>query len=362
VESGVGFHLASASTETALTLARKLLSKGLAYEKLRSVYYDVTRDKEYGRLLHTDLTKLSLGKTVDMDAYVKDSPHDFTLLKRVSLQDLKLGDALQTPWGNVRPSWFLQMASIAASNLPAVSVVFSGEDKCFPHLDNLRAIWSSGAGLSPAAWMAGGLVQEKREEQTGESACLIRLVEGGAHPLTIRMWLLSTAYRKPLALTKDALSMWEKNRLRFQDATAALGERARGASISGAAREGDLYAAFSAAIEDDLGFYRFWPELFSRHRDLNAAMSGESFPAQDACDGYAQMMTINAVLGVLDQNALPVPESQWPEKAASLVAERERARAVKDYPQADALRQTLLAAGFRLEDAPGGVRLFKTGG
>ena len=360
---GVGqdtrFSLASASTETALSMTRTLLSKGLAYEKLRSVYYDVTRDKEYGRLLHTDLTKLSLGKTVDMEAYVKDSPHDFTLLKRVSLQDLKLGDALQTSWGNVRPSWFLQMASAARESLTAISAVFSGEDKGFPHLDNLRAIWANGVGVSPAVWMLGGLAQGRNERGEEGGPCLFRMLESGVHPLTIRLWLLSTAYRKPLALTGEALSMWEKNRLRVQDLAGALTECAHGAASRKEAGEGALEEAFTAALEDDLGLYRFWPALFSRCRDLNAEIAEKNLSPEEAARGLADVMAVDETLGLLDASALPVPQGDWPERTANLVAKREEARARRNYDEADALRAAIAETGYRLEDAPGGIRLFR---
>ena len=156
--SGALFPLAGEALEEALAMTRRLLSKGLAYEKLRSVYFDVARDKAYGALLGLDMSKLAIGKTVDLLAYAKDHPRDFTLLKRVSLKDLKAGDALATPWGNVRPSWFLQMAAVAVRALPSVAAVLTDEDKTFPHLENLRAIWSSGASLSPVAWLAGGRV------------------------------------------------------------------------------------------------------------------------------------------------------------------------------------------------------------
>ncbi|OLN30562.1 Cysteine synthase [Desulfovibrio sp. DV] len=156
--AGAVFPLAGDALEESLSMTRKLMDKGLAYEKLRSVYFDVARDKAYGRLLGLDMTKLALGKTVDLDSYAKDHPRDFTLLKRVSLKDLKAGDILVTPWGNVRPSWFLQMAAAAAKTLPAVTVVVADEDKTFPHLENLRAIWARRGRAFPRrpGWPAAG--------------------------------------------------------------------------------------------------------------------------------------------------------------------------------------------------------------
>ncbi|MDO9631975.1 MAG: cysteine synthase, partial [Humidesulfovibrio sp.] len=147
------FEPASASVPKALDICRKLLGKGQAYEKLRSVYFDVRRDKRYGNMHLMDMDKLSVGKTVDLDDYVKDNPLDFTLLKRASLQDLKLGDVIETEWGNVRPSWFVQIAVAGLAALGRVDVLVAGEDHQFPHLENLRVVWSA-AGVEPKAWLA----------------------------------------------------------------------------------------------------------------------------------------------------------------------------------------------------------------
>ena len=72
VADTVNFPLSSASEKTALNLCRKLLGKGLAYEKLRSVYFDVFRDKRYGEIGAMDMDKVSGGRTVDLGAYVKE--------------------------------------------------------------------------------------------------------------------------------------------------------------------------------------------------------------------------------------------------------------------------------------------------
>ena len=360
--SGAAFPLAGEALDEALAMTRKLMDKGLAYEKLRSVYFDVARDKAYGRLLGLDMTKLALGKTVDLDSYAKDHPRDFTLLKRVSLKDLKAGDVLVTPWGNVRPSWFLQMAATAAKALPAVTVVVTDEDKTFPHLENLRAIWTGGVGLSPAAWLAGGRVAG------GEGAegvpTLAELLGYGVHPLAIRAWLLSTSYHKPLSATPEALAMWERNRSRVQELAANLHLAAtgEGAPSPAAATEAErLEAALEAALADDLAVYHFWPALFAFCRFANGGLAAGGLPPGDAARLLAALGRADAALLLLDPTRLPVPRPRWPAEAARLVAERLAARQSKDFVRADSLRAAIEALGYRVEDAADGVRLFPQG-
>ena len=341
-------------------MTRKLTGRGLAYEKLRSVYFDVARDKAYGRLCGTDLSKLAPGKTVDLDAYAKDSPLDFTLLKRVSLKDLKAGDALATPWGNVRPSWFLQMAAAATLALPSVTVVLTDEDKSFPHLENLRAIWASGAGLAPAAWLVGGRVSE-REGHEGETPQLDALLALGVHPLTVRAWLLSTSYRKPLLASPAVLRMWERNRLKVQELAANLWlaprEEGRG-SPEVDARCRNLAESLETAVADDLSVAHFWPELFSFCRFGNGLVAAGRLSPADAERLAVTLADADALLGLLDRSGLPLPRRQWPSEVAGLVAERHKARVARDFPRADVLRAEIATQGFRVEDSIDGARLY----
>lgn len=359
----VAWTLASDAVDEALTLTRKLTGRGLAYEKLRSVYFDVTRDKAYGRLCGTDLSTLSPGKTVDLLAYAKDSPLDFTVLKRVSLKDLKAGDALATPWGNVRPSWFLQMAAAALHALPSVTVMLTDEDKTFPHLENLRAIWAGGAGLAPAAWLVGGRISA-REGHQGEAPELDELLALGVHPLAIRAWLLSTSYRKPLVATAEALRMWERNRERVQELAAnlALAPRTDGqASPEVAARCRNLTESLEAAVADDLSVVHFWPELFAFCRFANGLVAAGRLATADAGRLSDALTDADALLGLLDPAHLPLPRRHWPTAVAGLVAERHKARAAKDFSRADGIRADLLAQGFRVEDTADGARLYPAG-
>jgi cysteinyl-tRNA synthetase len=152
---------ASENIDGMLALVEKLMEKGYAYEKLRSVYFDISKVDDYGCLSHIDVRKVQAGKTVDLDDYEKDSPGDFTLLKRSTLSELKRGIYFKTRWGNVRPSWHLECAEISLQYLAdTFDVHASGADVVFPHCENVWPItglirnWSwSGARKCPAPWI-----------------------------------------------------------------------------------------------------------------------------------------------------------------------------------------------------------------
>jgi len=357
VSDNVLFPLAGASQERALGLARKLLAKGQAYEKLRSVYFDVTRDKTYGRTSCVDTAGINVGHTVDLADYVKDNPADFTLLKRATLQDLKLGDVLETEWGKVRPSWFLQLAAAALDSLGTVSVMLVAEAHRFPHLDNFSAIWSAGAGVRPLAWMVSQPVTPREADlELPTLADALGLADSGA---ALRLWLLSSSYLKALAYSPESLAMWSRNQRRLQDAyvTASLGAKGAGMSPEMEQAVYDLKTAFATALDENLDLAHFWPVLFAFAKTVNAR-SGK-LTAPEAAAAAEQLQACDRVLGFLDHARLPLAPADWPAEAAALVKEREEARKTRDFARADALRDALAAMSLRLEDHPQGPRLYR---
>lgn len=358
VSESVLFPLAGDSQERALGLARKLLAKGQAYEKLRSVYFDVTRDKTYGRTSCVDTAGMNFGYTVDLADYVKENPADFTLLKRATLQDLKLGDVLETEWGKVRPSWFLQLAATALDALGKVSVMLVAESHRFPHLDNFSAIWSAGAGVRPMAWMVSQPVNPRDPGETVPSLPeALKLADSGA---ALRLWLLSSSYLKSLAYSPESLIMWTKNQHRLQDAyvAASLGGTGEGMAPELEQAIYDLKTSFVTALDDNLDLAHFWPSLFAFAKTINARAG--KLTAAEAGLIAEQLLACDRVLGFLDHSRLPLSTGNWPREAAELVRRREEARKAKNFVLADELRAELASMGLRLEDHPLGARLYRT--
>ncbi len=195
--------------DTIIQFTKSLMSKGLAYEKLRSVYFDLSKSSNYGVLSRVDPKKIRLGKTVDLEAYEKLNPRDFTLLKRSTLAELKQGVFLKTDWGNVLPTWHIAAASVAIHDLGSpIDIHVSSVDFLFPHLENLREIGEALTGKPFAnIWMLCERIwssqQEKQESHLDENLCVREFIAAGYTPMEIRYWLLNTHYRKPIHITAE---------------------------------------------------------------------------------------------------------------------------------------------------------------
>ncbi|EFI35675.1 cysteine synthase B [Desulfonatronospira thiodismutans ASO3-1] len=359
------FLPAAGSLDTGIEMCNKLLSRGLAYEKLRCVYFDVGRDRDYGLLAGIDPEKIISGKTVDLEDYVKDSPRDFTLLKRASLKDLKEENVLKTKWGNVRPSWYLQMAAVAAENAGHLDLVMAGEAHLFPHLDNLLSIWKGSTSLRPQCWSLALPVhhQEKGEPLPGIQEMAREM--GGFHPL--RMWLMSVSYHRPLMFSPKNLEMWVKNWKRLQELMGKLKICARGtrpdketgSEVEKQCRE--LGPALSGCLDDDLALYKFWPQLFEFCRKMQKLLDENLMDVRDAGSCLHHLQGLDSILKIIDWQALPLAENEYPVQISELLQARARAKEAKDFVAADELRDRALSSGFRLVDTRDGTRVYPAG-
>ncbi len=340
--------------EDMLALAKKLLAKGYAYEKHRSVYFDISRFKGYGRLSQVDLSKIRLGKTCDLDDYEKDNPCDFTLLKRAKLAELKRGLYFTTEWGNVRPSWHLECAAMALRHLgDSFDIVTGGANLVFPHHENVLAICEAATGKPLARyWLHAEPVLAVRDGEEGqEEALTVRsLLEAGVAGEDLRYLLLATHYRKTLHISREALESAKRSRQRLDYFLLRLSRVQGGGGWPDLAEHlATLEGDFVAALDDDLNIAGALAALFHFLRQANTRLDQGLLDEKGAQEILAVYRQLDQVLGVMQ-----VPEEAEDAQIAALVAAREAARQQKDWPRADQLRQELAAQGIEVQDTPSG--------
>ncbi|MBU2488485.1 MAG: cysteine synthase [Proteobacteria bacterium] len=352
VSEDIQYLRASEHVDEMTALARKLADKGFAYEKLRSLYFDISRLAEYGKLSGLDLDKIRVGATVDLDEYEKDNPRDFTLFKRSRLADLKRGIYMKTPWGNARPSWHIQCAAVAVSALgESFDLHVSSRELLFPHHENERAISMALTGKPLSRyWLHCEHVEVESWPgvEPGESISLDHLLSAGYTGREVRYWLVASDYKKPLVLSPG----------RLDNARAALArlDRFAGAltAASGAAPWPeldqtlyDLKTGFTTAMNDDLSVLPALATLFSLVKAVNRALAAGLLDAQAAEKVREGFFRIHDVVGVLDLSAAPLDD-----RARVLMEEREAARKDRDFERADAIRRELEAMGVMIRDCP----------
>jgi cysteinyl-tRNA synthetase len=340
-----------------IELAARLTGKGYAYEKFRSIYFDISRFRDYGKLSRIDLDKMRLGKTVDLERYEKGNPRDFTLLKRSTLSELKKGIFFQTQWGNVRPSWHLECPVMAHRFFGDThDIQTGGVDLIFPHHENAIAISRAVTGRPPANfWIHHELVMvEGKKPVEGKQAdpyAIRNLIQKGYTGREIRYWLISHHHNKPLSFSYRKLDMAKKTLSNLDTFIQKLHLCSRGPSQADMDQVVyDLKHKFTEAMDDDLNIAKALAALFEFAREINKRMDSAGLAEEDMVKVLEALKTVNAVLGVMRLE----PKGRDREVEA-LVMEREEARKRKDWGAADHIRDALRKIGVELTDTKEGT-------
>ncbi|MBW1896312.1 MAG: cysteine--tRNA ligase, partial [Deltaproteobacteria bacterium] len=341
---------ASEHVEDMLSLTGRLVEKGFAYEKLRSVYFDISRHPDYGKLSGIDLDKIKLGSTVDLDEYEKDNPRDFTLLKRARLSELRRGIYTKTEWGQVRPSWHIESTAIAMKYLGETFDIYtSSRDMIFPHHENEMAI-SGVLTEKPLAryWILAELVLSggKKAPADDRMAHVQDLLERGYSGRVIRYWALSHHYRKPLHLSYQALDQASGAIRRLDEYSNLLRNVENGRPYRDLDQLlYDIRTGFSDAMDDDLNAPSAMASLFRIVRKVNGLIVKEEL------DQHAAMQILDAFKGVdTVLNIFDLEEKPEGAEVERMILEREEARGRKDWELADRIRERLRAMGVKPRD------------
>jgi cysteinyl-tRNA synthetase len=349
---------ASENADVMLKIVEKLVDKDYAYEKLHSVYYNISKLTDYGALSNINLGKTRQGKSIDLDDYEKDSPADFALLKRSSLAELKRGIYYKTVWGNVRPSWHLECAAVSNKYLGATyDIHVSGADEIFPHCENVLAINKTFSGSNgPNYWINAELVMvagRKMSRSLNNALPLSQLRECGYSGTDIRFFLLGVHYRKPINYSEGALQT-AKNTVKkiniFISRLNAVNNDNKEAFTEIDQLIYDLKHDFTAALDDDLNVAGALAALFNFIGKINFPMTQSMINRNNAQKILTALENINEVLGIMD-----FKEQVIQEEISELIDKRETARKVHNWKEADSYRAQLAELGVDVLDTSQGV-------
>ena len=358
---------ATAYIPVMVAFIERLVERGSAYRAADgSVYYAVTSFDDYGRLSGKGGGDDAGRARIDAGDFEKRDPRDFALWKPAQPVDREVGAVWDSPWGPGRPGWHLECSVMATSLLgDTIDIHLGGEDLLFPHHENEIAQSEAATGQPFARfWLHVKHLKvdaRKMSKSLGNFHTVRELLDEGYDPAAIRWTLLSAHYRSELNFTRDGLDDATASvqrlldfRRRVQDAGEVPGD-----ATELAARSREHLAAFGRALDRDLNAPRALAALWTLAREVNTALDGAGGGMAGAdreavLDALAGM---DAVLGILDlaESSRKVAGADE-DHVRGLVEARERARAARDFAEADRIRDELAAEGIRLEDTSEGTR------
>jgi cysteinyl-tRNA synthetase len=340
----------------------------------RDVWFAVDTFPSYGVLSgrQESLDEALVGARKELEPGKRD-PRDFALWKSA-----KPGEpAWDSPWGPGRPGWHIECSAMVRTTLgDTIDVHSGGQDLIFPHHENERAQSEALLGQPFVRyWAHVGLVETAGGEKMSHSLLNFRTVQdvlAAYDPMALRLYLLQTHYRAPLAFKEEALAGAARGLARLRSAAEerppppssrraappnAGGSEARetsgeerGASGDGGGLAAEARARFEAAMDDDFNTSAALAALFDLASSLNARRQDA---APEVAEGRALLRELAGALG-LDL----APRAAAPSQAAAepfvelLLDVRRELRAAKQWALADRVRDGLRERGVVVEDHP----------
>jgi cysteinyl-tRNA synthetase len=374
--------------EEIVTLIDRLVSGGAAYTADGDVYFDISASKEYGKLSNRKAEDQEAGGRA-LASTGKKNQGDFALWKSA-----KAGEpAWDSPWGKGRPGWHIECSAMSMKYLgESFDIHAGGMDLIFPHHENEIVQSETATGkIFSKVWLHNGLTRMKTKggaaDKMSKSLGNVRELESvlddyGAD--TIRFFILSTHYRRPIDFSEEAVSAVRKglNGLHrlfdrvervsrknpFDDLTPL--DRVEVENISDARQSFindtfDLKLAYLESLDDDFNTAGAIGHLYELSNRINRFIDDEQLEKSDDRDamsillgGTATFIELGGLIGLFERQptggGAQAETDQIVDKLMEILIQcRADARTRKDFAQADSIRDRLAEVGVSLEDRPG---------
>ncbi len=298
----------------------ELIERGHAYESQGDVYFRVASYPEYGQLS---------GQRPDQVEEQEPNPRkedhrDFALWKANKPGEDTWWDS---PWGRGRPGWHIECSVMAEELLgPVFEIHGGGIDLVFPHHENELAQSRSLGHPFAEIWAHNGLLRftgSKMSKSEGNVVTIREAIDQWGRE-TILVFFLTAHWSKPIDFSDETLTAAAAR-------VEGLRDVFRGPSEPAPAGE---WERFEAALEDDFNT-----------PDALAVMHG-----------WRDHELLRRALDIFGLASL-AEERQAPPEVVELARQRQEARAVRDFDEADRLRAEIEAAGWEARDAADGFQL-----
>ena len=366
------YAIATQHIQEMITLVRRLLERGYAYEAEDGVYFRIDKFERYGRLAGLDPRTLQAGASgrVDKDEYDKEQVGDFVLWKRSKPDE----PFWHSPWGPGRPGWHIECSAMSMKYLgETIDISGGGEDNLFPHHENSIAQSEAITGKPYVRyWMHVRHLKVGSEKMSKSTENFLTVQEALQQysAATLRLFLLTTHYRKPSTFSAKEMQRTHQQVERLRQIVHRLQalsnvpgnitkNQANDDSVS------KVRTQFETALLDDFNTGRAINHLFrgislvQRELETRTTLSETEAPAwlqffEEAGTILLGELYPREILSQLNPTVVSLIEL--------LLSERARLREEHQYQRADRIRSALDMVGVEIVDTATGTRWWTKSG
>ncbi len=347
--------------EEIIDLIQILLDKGRAYVADGTVYYDVSKVEEYGKLSGNKAEALEAGARIEVDPK-KRTPADFVLWKKQ-----KPGEpAWSSPWGKGRPGWHVECSVMAMKYLgETLDIHGGGKDLIFPHHEN-EIVQSESASGKPFAkyWLHNEWLTvngEKMSKSLGNFITAHEAIEKYGSQV-VRFFLASIHYRSPIDFNDRSLKQAKRSLEKFLNTMEKfdeLGERkhkkANGEDLLKKVEK--TRQKFEEAMDNDFNTPLAVSALSSLIREINQYVKDHVEINAEVKEKITKIAKglMEDILGIKIERQKPETDKLVADLMNLIIDMRQHLRERQDWKATDKIRTKLRALGLVLEDKPEGT-------
>lgn len=313
---------------------KRLNEKGFAYEISDGIYFNLKKFKDYGKLSKRKTLKAEDAVSRIDENKEKINKGDFCLWKFS-----KEGEpSWETEIGAGRPGWHIEDTAITEHFFgPQYDMHGGARDLIFPHHEAEIAQMESISGKKPLVryWLHTGFlnISKKKMSKSLKNFFTIREILEKYDASTLRLFFISTHYRSQIDFSEKNLAQAQNTLQRLND---FLIKTKNGKDTLEDKYYKKVKEDFIKAMDDDFDTPKALAVIFDFIKEINKKDGGKK--------AYDLMMEFDKIFNILEK------ETKIPEEILSLVKEREKARARRDFKHSDIIRDLIKEKGYIIED------------
>ncbi len=318
-----------------IEMINQLIKKDFAYEKNKHVYFEVNKFTDYGQLSNKKLEDLIAGSRIEISDNKKNS-EDFVLWKPSGKDE----PAWDSPWGKGRPGWHLECSAMSKKFLgDEFDIHGGGIDLLFPHHENeiAQSRCANDSKIFAKYWIHNAFITMSNEKMAKSQGNILKIKDfrNKISGQVIRLALMSAHYKQPLDWSDKLIN----------DCQSTLNKWYR--IYSSDTKSVEVTEEVLKPLYEDLNTPGYIANLHKLYEKANKGESKELFIS--ACKYIGLFNEDNQQWEKYKKNKVSISESEINTK----IDLRNKARAQKDYKEADRIRDELFDKGVLIEDKDG---------